>query len=191
MANDTKTALLNAAEHVVRRKGYDGFSYADLAASVGIRNASIHYHFPTKADLSLALMQRYLAGFETLCAAIEADHQTAARRLGALIDHYRDSTQDGRCLCLCLSLSGTRDALSEDVCRVTTAFRDIVADWITGAFVLALEDRTIAAPVDPAREAAATLAVLEGAQLAARAEQDPAAYDRAVDLLRARLRDAA
>lgn len=191
MAHDTKTALLDAAEHVVRRKGYDGFSYADLAASVGIRKASIHYHFPAKADLSLALMQRYLAGFEASCAAIEAAHPTAAGRLAALIDHYRSATQDGRCLCLCLSFSGSRDALSEDVQKVIAEFRAAAAGWIADVFALANTDGTINAPADPRREAAATLATLEGAQLAARAAHDPAGYDKAVDLLRARLRDAA
>ena len=56
---DTKTNLMDAAEQQVRQKGADGFSYADLSAQVGIRKASIHYHFPTKSDLLTAIMARY------------------------------------------------------------------------------------------------------------------------------------
>ena len=59
METDTKTALLNSAERAARSKGFDGFSYADLAKEVGIRKASIHYHFPTKDALTISLMVRY------------------------------------------------------------------------------------------------------------------------------------
>ena len=55
---DTRTALLESAERTARQRGYDGFSYADLADDVGIRKASIHHHFPTKATLALALIER-------------------------------------------------------------------------------------------------------------------------------------
>lgn len=55
---DTRTALLQSAERAARQRGYDGFSYADLAGDVGLRKASIHHHFPTKATLALALIER-------------------------------------------------------------------------------------------------------------------------------------
>jgi TetR/AcrR family transcriptional regulator, transcriptional repressor for nem operon len=48
----TRTALIDLAEHSVRSQGFDRFSYADLTEAIGIRKASIHYHFPTKANLS-------------------------------------------------------------------------------------------------------------------------------------------
>ena len=32
----------------MRRGGFHGFSFRDLAADVGIKSASVHYHFPIK-----------------------------------------------------------------------------------------------------------------------------------------------
>jgi len=88
---NTRDALLDCAERAARARGYDGFSYADLASEVGIRKASIHHHFPTKADLALELMRRYRARFgETLAEAARADLR-GAERLRAFLAVYRDA----------------------------------------------------------------------------------------------------
>ena len=80
MQADTKTALLDLAERAVRSRGYDGFSYADLARAQGIRKASIHYHFPTKADLSQNLMARYHTRFEKQLLRITTGRRTGSMR---------------------------------------------------------------------------------------------------------------
>jgi len=56
---DTRGLILQHAEQLLRSRGFNGFSYKDLAAPLGIRNAAIHYHFPTKTDLGIALVDRY------------------------------------------------------------------------------------------------------------------------------------
>jgi len=56
---DTREVILQRAEDLLRSRGYNGFSYKDLAVPLGIRNAAIHYYFPTKTDLGLALIDRY------------------------------------------------------------------------------------------------------------------------------------
>ena len=82
MPTDTKTAWLMTAERAARTRGFDGFSYADLAESVGIRKASVHHHFPRKAALSVALMHRYQADKEAACARVDAAEPTGGARLG-------------------------------------------------------------------------------------------------------------
>ena len=81
MVSDTKTALMDIAEHAARSRGVDGFSYADLAGAIGIRKASVHYHFPTKDDLAKALVERYQAKLRAECNAIDAVHATGGARL--------------------------------------------------------------------------------------------------------------
>ncbi|MBL4766787.1 MAG: TetR/AcrR family transcriptional regulator [Rhodobacteraceae bacterium] len=191
MPSDTKSAILAAAEQAVRRKGYDGFSYADLSKKVGIRKASIHYHFPTKADLSVALMQRYMTEFSSACTEIEKQNTTGAARLSGLINYYRLAIDDGRCLCLCVSFSGSRDSLSEALVTQIRRFREETLQWIERAFDLGRADGSVLNVAGPAQEAAATLALLEGAQLMARAQIDPSRFDNATVLLHHRLRVAA
>ncbi len=58
---ETKTAtrILDVAERLVQTRGFNGFSYADIAAELHITKASLHYHFASKAELGEALILRY------------------------------------------------------------------------------------------------------------------------------------
>jgi len=49
--SDTAERILDIAQDLIQRRGFNAFSYHDIAAPMGIRKASIHYHFPSKADL--------------------------------------------------------------------------------------------------------------------------------------------
>lgn len=56
---DTSEEILNAAEELLQRRGYNAFSYHHIAVQLGVRNAAIHYHFKAKEDLGVALVRRY------------------------------------------------------------------------------------------------------------------------------------
>lgn len=187
MPTNTKIALLDSAERVARARGFDGFSYANLAQDVGIRKASIHHHFPTKAVLSAAVMQRYFTKVEAMSAEIDKTHPTGAARLGAMIDCYRSGLEEGQSMCLCVSFSASRESLPNDVIAQISLFRAMVQGWLAATFSLGQTDGTIKGISDPASEAAAALPLLEGAQLAARAAADPRIFDTALHLLKARL----
>ncbi len=189
MTRETKTELLDYAENAARARGFDGFSYADLAEAVGIRKASIHYHFPTKAGLSAALMDRYQETMSQMCNAIEAQNDRAAGRLLGLIALYQSALNDGQTLCLCVSLTISHQSLSDEVNAKIAAFRNGMMDWIANVFRLAQTDGSIVHAADPEQEARATLALLEGAHLAARAAEDVEIFDKAVALLKARCED--
>ena len=186
MKTDTKTALLDVAEHAARARGFDGFSYADLADAVGIRKASIHYHFPTKAALSAALMDRYHAALEDECSKIKEEHDTGAGRLQAIVAFYRDALNDGKTLCLCVSLISSRESLSDEVIEKIKRFRAMMINQIEMIFEQGKNDGTISGISNPASEARAALALLEGAHLTARAEEDVNTFDAAVEILKSR-----
>ena len=187
MATDTKTALLDSAERAARTRGFDGFSYKDLAEDVGIRKASIHHHFPTKAALSVALMQRYYAHLEAACAEISQRETTGSARVSALIAQYRTALDDGKSLCLCVSFSSSRESLPPEVIVQISGFRKMIIAWLAQAFAVGGADGTIADVHDPLKEAAATMPLLEGAQLAARSQENTALFDEAIQLLAGRL----
>lgn len=186
MPTDTKTALLDFAEHAARARGFDGFSYADLSEAVGIRKASIHYHFPTKAALSAALMDRYHVKLEAIGEKINAEQSNAADRLLALIDVYRAALNDGATLCLCVSLISSRESLSDEVTRKIVIFRNMMLARIRDIFALGQRDGSIVSVQDPEKEARSMLALLEGAHLAARAEEDVLVFDQALETCRIR-----
>ena len=177
---DTKAALLDSAEQAIRARGYDGFSFADLAAEVGIRKASIHHHFPTKADLALALIARYSDNFFLKLGQISETHSTGGARLKAYVSACRDALDGGRKLCLCVAFCTGRDGLSPAVLARLDGFHRTVATWLEDVFTAGKADNSIAEISDSAAEAQACLAQMEGAQLIARAAGDVGRFDAAV-----------
>ena len=187
MPTDTKTALLDSAEQAARTLGFDAFSYADLASEVGIRKASIHHHFPSKANLSVELMRRYLEKFEKQRADFKDNPKSGGTQLTTFIKSYRDGMANGKRLCLCVSFTTSRESLPPEVGKLIHRFRTMMIEWLEAAFRDGHSDGSIINVTNPAMDAAATLSLLEGAQLAARAEENPELFDNAVYLLKQRI----
>lgn len=184
---DTRSSLLDSAERAVRQSGYNGFSYADLSKEIGIRKASVHYHFPTKPDLGFALIERYADRFFQTLARIRETQTSAAGQLQSYIQIYRDALAQGEQVCLCVSLSAGRENLStEIVTRLNEFHADSIA-WLEQTFDRAAQDGTVSGIASPHDEASATLALVEGAQLLARARTDVTLFDQALAALTARL----
>lgn len=182
----TRNALLDKAEEFARRRGFDGFSFADLANSAGIRKASVHYHFPAKADLSFALMERYRAVFMDRLHTISASEPMAGARLLQFLNLYRQASDGGRSLCLCVALSVTQTALPKESIDELAAFHRDVTAWLEMVFRLGQSDGTVRNVSDPRAEARAAMAQVEGAQIVARAAQDASRFEAAIATLVAR-----
>ncbi len=184
---DTRTALLDSAELASRTRGYDGFSYADLSRDVGIRKASIHHHFPKKADLAEAVLARYSDAVLTRLADIAKASSTAADAFKAYLTLYREALDDGRMLCLCVAFGAGRDSLPTAAQNQLTAFHADSIAWLTRQFECAARDKSVSLSGSPRDEAAACLALMEGAQLVARASGSAAPFDQATAAFGARL----
>ena len=87
---DTPAAILDSAERLVQQRGFNGFSYADVAAELELTKASLHYHFAGKAELGEALMTRYAERFQTALAEIDAREVPAPAKLDAYAALYAD-----------------------------------------------------------------------------------------------------
>lgn len=109
---DTADAILNAAEDLLQRRGYNAFSYHHIAIQLGVRNAAIHYHFPAKEDLGVALVRRYQERF--LAWSREQDRLPDARvRLQAYFKTYLDFLEAGCRCCPGGVLGAESDALPD------------------------------------------------------------------------------
>ncbi len=175
-----KANLLTHAEALARSRGIDAFSYADLAAATGIRKASVHYHFATKADLTLALIEDYAARIADRLNQIEAQSAAASGALRDFLQLYHDALGTGDSLCLCVAFSAATDSLPEASVTRVEAFRKDVTAWLNAQFNRARQDGSVRALSDPAQEAAALFALVEGAQLVARAARNPDRFTDAV-----------
>lgn len=177
---DTATALLDTAENLARKRGFDAFSFADLATATGIRKASVHYHFPTKAELARMLITRYSGRFFGALEDLAATAPTAQARMEGLIGLYRGALEGGQSMCLCVSFSSSVSSLPDEVQTSIEDFRKHTTDWIAQAFALAQKDGSLLVTRSPESEAATAFALLEGAQIAAHAARDVSIFDLAV-----------
>ena len=107
---DTATRILDVAERLAQMRGFNGFSYADIAAELGITKAALHYHFASKADLGEALIGRYAARFGEALAAIDAGTTAAPAKLRAYAELYADVLRNQR-MCLCGMLAAEYQTL--------------------------------------------------------------------------------
>ncbi|AZF47778.1 TetR/AcrR family transcriptional regulator [Pseudomonas sp. R2-7-07] len=164
MSITTKAALLHAAETHMRSKGYSAFSYADLAAQIGIRKASIHHHFPTKESLGAKLIKDYVQRFEETLKAIEAMHADPLLRLRGFSRLFVISANDGL-LPLCGALAAEMAALPLSLQALTRRFFESQLHWLQSILGDAVEKHrwVLDKPVDV--YAFMLLGALEGASL--------------------------
>jgi TetR/AcrR family transcriptional repressor of nem operon len=171
-------AILNVAERLLQTRGYNGFSYADVAVQLGVTKASLHYHFPTKAELGRALIDRYGAAFAAALKAIDRDGSGAANKLRRYAALYEAVLTDER-MCLCGMLAAEYSTLPAAMQKGLASFFDANERWL--ASVLAEGRGTGALKFrDSANERARVLlGALEGAMLVARSYQDPQRFHAA------------
>ena len=137
----TTTRLLDAAERRMRRGGYNAVSFRDLASDTDIKSSSVHYHFPRKEDLGIALVERYAARFFDALKERTGDEVTPEARLMAYRAVYRAALTDDDAVCLCGLLGAEMAGLPE---AVTEAVRKFFADniaWLDEAL-----PRSLSAP---------------------------------------------
>src|ERR1700688_4999344 len=108
----TATRILDVAERLVQSRGFNGFSYANVAAELNITTASLHYHFPSKAELGEALIVRYSARFADALQAIDSGVPDAPTKLVAYASLYADVLRGER-MCLCGILAAEYETLPD------------------------------------------------------------------------------
>lgn len=187
---DTAARVLDIASRLVQTRGYNGFSYADIAAELQVTKASLHYHFPTKAELGRCLIERYEARFLAALAAIDRDASGAAEKLRRYMRIYADVLQD-RQMCLCGMLAAEHGTLPEPMRTVLQHYFDANEHWLAGVLDAGRNAGDLQFDGAPAAVAAMLLGALEGAMMLARSYGDASRFDAAAARLLTNLRSAA
>jgi TetR/AcrR family transcriptional repressor of nem operon len=182
----TSDRVLDVAEALVQTRGYNAFSYADIADAVGIRKASLHHHFATKADLGLALVERYTSVFLGALRSIESEHEAAPERLERYTRLYGSVLRKGR-MCMCGMLAADIATLPKPLRESIAGFFEENESWLTGVLADGKKRGQIDFEGTPASMAAFFVSSLEGAMLVARASGEAGSFDDVVRHLLARV----
>jgi len=176
LGDNAREAILAAAKTAAQMHGYSGVNFRSIGEAVGIKNASIYYHFASKAELGAAVAARYWQDTAAVLEGIRASNPDPVECLARYPSIFRSSLEDGNRLCLSSFMAAEHEDLPEDVQREVRAFADANVAWL--AQVLA--DAGVDGAEVRERRARAIYTAVAGAQLVARTRGDIGLFDELI-----------
>jgi len=167
----TTSRILDVAERLLQVRGYNGFSYGDVATELGITRAALHYHFPGKAELGRALVERYATRFSGALAELDATAPDAATKLRGYVDLYTDVLSADR-MCLCGMLAAEHRTLPDLLQQAVCDFFSANTTWLRAVLEEGCADGSLHCPGTTEATASMVLSALEGAMLITRLNGD-------------------
>ncbi len=166
---NTKRAIMDLAESFLQDKGFNGFSYAHIAAELGVKNAAIHYHFPSKEELVCAVIQRYRDRFQLWINNARVKNLSPKGKLDWFFSIYTDARADNGKVCLAGSLEAEFNSLPDSLRQQTEALTHELLTWLQGTLREGREAGVFHFHGEPAGKAALILSSLQGGLQVARA----------------------
>jgi TetR/AcrR family transcriptional repressor of nem operon len=177
---DAATAILDIAEQLAQTRGFNGFSYADIAAELGVTKASLHYHFRSKSELGCALIERYEATFEAALESIDRAVQDPWDKLRRYVEIYDAVVRNDR-MCLCGMLAAEYATLPAPMQEELRQFFDLNERWLADVLQHGRRTGTFLYKESASDRARVIVGALEGAMLVARSYGDPRRFQAAAE----------
>ena len=185
---ETAEQILDLAETLIQTRGYSAFSYQDIALALGIRKASIHYHFPSKADLGVAVVDRYIIRFDTGLTAIADDQsQSSMTMLDFYVQPYLQFASTPDRVCLSGALAGEMMALPPKVRERVDHFFRTHQVWLTNILKRGVSrgEFTLSAPAS--KVARFVFGALQGGLLVKRTTNDMSQINDVIAVMKLQL----
>jgi TetR/AcrR family transcriptional repressor of nem operon len=184
---ETRDFVLNVAQEFVQTRGFNAFSFRDVSERVGIKTASIHYYFPTKAELCRALIARQREQVGAALAEIDLEEADPKRKLTRYVSVFRKTLEVGNRMCLCGMLAADFATLDPPIVEdLRRSFEDHEA-WLTQVLEAGMRSGALKFSGNPRDEARLLVSSLEGAMLIARAFEDATRFEECARGLLGRL----
>ena len=131
--SQTAIKILDKAQELVQKRGFNAFSYADLSKEIGIKTASIHYHFPSKIDLGVMLIDRYRRVFIEKLNEVNFDESNPVEKIRQYIKLYNDTLINDR-MCLCGMMASDGATLPKKMQKSIKEFFIENEKWLAKVF---------------------------------------------------------
>lgn len=168
-STDTRTAILELAEELIRSRSFNAFSYQDIAEGIGIRKASVHYHFPSKEDLGVALVDRFRRQAVTWAGALVERGASPLEKLDAYLTMQAQNLGENGLICPQGILGAEFNALPERVQTAYVEFLEQVQAWLASLLRKGQADGVFRDDTPPEDQAAFIQSAVQGALQLARA----------------------
>jgi TetR/AcrR family transcriptional regulator, transcriptional repressor for nem operon len=176
----TEARIVDLVQELIQTRGFNAISYQDIADRIGIRKASIHYYFPSKADLGEAVIKRYRAALEAVMTDARGRSDFAAT-WQAYLRPFLDIAATPDKVCLCGALAGEFQTLSPAMQKQVAAFFIDHQVWLARLFDDGRRAGVFAFKGDAADQARVIFSALQGGLLMTRALHDSGHMTATVD----------
>ena len=166
--SNTREQIMDRAAQLLMSRGFNGFSYRDISSHLGVKNAAIHYHFPAKTDLALALVEEYRKLLRTGTAEFMAYGGSALQQLDGFFAFSTKQCHVDRCICPFGAFSIDYNELPADLREATHSFMDETIKWLTRVMEVGKTDGEFSFSGDARAKALTILAGVQGARQMAR-----------------------
>ncbi|MBZ4188659.1 TetR/AcrR family transcriptional regulator [Niabella beijingensis] len=133
----TRSEILRIGDALLRARGYNAFSFTDISRSLNIRNASIHYHFPTKTVLGLAIIAEYGERLDRLREKLK--DRPVMEKLEAFFNVYIAAREEDK-ICLVGSLATDFYTVEPEMQQALDRLVQQILHWLIGILEEGKED---------------------------------------------------
>lgn len=184
----TAQQIVDEARRLIMTRGYNGFSYADIADAIGIRKASIHHHFAGKSDLARAVVEESRAIIEAQVGRLAEAEPEAGEQLRAYAGYWERCIADGSApFCVAAMLAAELPSLPEDLAASVRGHFAALTGWLTQLLTLGVRQGSVSLAGSPSDEADAFMSAIYGAMLSARAFNEPQRFVAITETLLSRV----
>jgi len=121
--------IIQFADTLIRQKGFNAFSFYEISDKVGIKTASIHYHFPKKSDLGVAVIDQYITNLKEIKEYYRS--KPANEKLNKFFSIYYNIQKENK-VCIVGSLATDFNTLDSKVQDKLKEFSELMLDWVSG-----------------------------------------------------------
>ncbi|NKJ20223.1 TetR/AcrR family transcriptional regulator [Dyella sp. SG609] len=170
---NTQQKLIDSARHLIQIRGYNGFSYADVADEVQMRKASIHHHFPAKSDLAKAVVEQSRAVIVEQTRLLDDGAFDPDAQLRMYTGYWEKCIADASApFCVAGMLASELPTLPADLAQEVRAHFHDLSGWLERVMTRGAQLGRFQLQGSARQEAEAFMAMVYGAMLAARAYGD-------------------
>jgi TetR/AcrR family transcriptional regulator, transcriptional repressor for nem operon len=163
LQGNTKQIILDIAEDLLAKRGFNGFSYKHISSKLGIKNAAVHYHYPTKSDLGVEIIQRARLRFKSWADSLTQKGLDVSERLEVFLGLYKSFLESKERVFLAGALESNYKTLPEGMQQETRLLMLDYLGWLEKLLKEGRKNGTFFFPGNAKDQASVILAILHGA----------------------------
>lgn len=160
---DTKSQIVNSALQLFQTRGFNGFSYQDISKPLGIKNAAIHYHFPTKADLGVAIIDYFRDVLHNFSDQFMQEGGDAVPQLEGYLNYTRNFHAECAKVCPIVMAAADYEVLPDEVRVQAKLLMEETLAWLTRVLELGRDQGSFHFDTDPGTRAIVLASSIGGA----------------------------